>query len=305
MKIHATNVLGEPIQQGDRDWWALRLGIPTCSEFGRIMTAVKREYSKAARAYIAELLAEQWLGHPLDWGSTEWTQRGQEMEAKARQWYELERGVEVERVAFITDDEHTEGGSVDGLVGDDGVVEIKCRGAKAHMLCLLGEEPIASPLQVQGYLRLTGREWCDVVAFSEPSEITGKRLPPKLERVWRDDDYINSLSACLVQFKDDMAKVKEKLEALDRGGIVDDGGLRALLEASLKGRANSHPDALQPDEQDHFLARLRICMELGRLDDVDERNILADVRSGRWDNVRIMQKHLDRILALENVEVVP
>lgn len=295
MIVHATNALGEPIRQGDRDWWSLRLAIPTCSEFGRIMSPKKREYSDAARGYIAELLAEEILGRPLDWGDTGWTQRGKEMEDQARQRYELEKNLDVERCAFITDDEHTEGGSPDGLVGDDGILEIKCYGAKHHMACVLGLEEIASPLQVQGYMRLTGRQWVDVLAYNPT-------LPIRVQRVWRDDDYIHALSSCLDKFKADLAKMREKLRVvMDAGGIIEDDGLLAQLAASLGKKKASHPDALSPDEIVELVELLEVAKVRGIFDDADVRAILADVNAGRWDDVRNMRAHAQKQIGLELV----
>lgn len=291
MIVHTHDELGHEIRQGSSTWWALRCGKPTCSELHKVMTPAKREYSKAAHAYIADLLAEQMLGEPLEWGSTEWTERGTELEAKARAWYELERGVEVQRVAFITNDEGDEGGSPDGLVGEDGILEIKCYGASHHMRCLLGLEDIASPLQVQGLLRLTGRKWVDVLAWNP-------KLPPKLARVWRDDAFIDALDSCMQKFKDDMAKVKARLAVVSAGGGVEDDGLLAQLAASVRQRFESHPDALTPDELAEFQAQLPEAQARGIFDEKDVRAILADVKAGRWEDVRNMRAVMQRGLSL-------
>lgn len=226
MIVHTHDALGHEIKQGSRAWWLLRLGIPTVSALDRVMTPAKREYAKGARAYIADLLAEQMLGEPLDWGSTDWAERGTELETKARQWYEIERGVQVEQVAFISDDERTEGGSPDGLVGEDGGVEIKCYGASHHVRCLLGDEEIASPLQVQGLLRLTGRAWWDVLAYHPV-------LPCRLTRIVRDEPYIEAINKHLARFKDELAEARARLDFLAANGVVGDDSLRELLAASL------------------------------------------------------------------------
>ena len=300
--INRVDAAGIPIKQGSSAWHALRLGIPTASEFGRILTPKRMDYSAGARAYIAELLAEQILGHPLEMLTSDFMARGTELESQARQWYELERDVEVEQVAFVTDAEPaTEGGSPDGLVGTDGLIEVKCLSAKEHMLRLLGEEPVATASQVQGLLRVTEREWCDCIAYSAPSEISGKRLPPRLDRVWRDETYQDALGSCLDLFKLEMAQAKERLDLIGPEGVIDDGGLLSQLAASLRQRFKSHPDALAPDEVTAFEGELAQAVERGVIDEADARRILADVNAGRWEEVRAMRDHIARAIGLELV----
>ena len=225
--IHVTNDLGIEIKQGSSDWLALRCGIPTASKFASIITPAKMEYSKAAHGYAAQLIGEQILGHPLDIDSpdTIWTERGTEMEDEARKWLELERGYDIRQVAFVTSDDGTEGCSPDGLVGDDGAVELKVRSAKAHMSCLLGLEDVASVTQTQGILRVTQRQWIDVCGYSP-------KLPPVLYRVTPDETFQKALGVCLAQFKADMAKARKRLEAIGSARIDDN--LLATLAASVR-----------------------------------------------------------------------
>ena len=226
--IHTHDDLGHEIRQGSASWMALRCGRPTASRFSSIITPAKMEYSKAAHGYAAQLIGEQILGHPLDIDdevANAWTERGTEMEDEARKWLELERGYDIRQVAFVTSDDGSEGGSPDGLVSEDGIVELKVRGAKAHMGCLLGLEDVASVTQVQGLLRVTGRKWIDVCGYSP-------KLPPVLYRVTPDPVFQKALGECLAQFKADMAKAKERLEAIGSARIDDN--LLATLAASVR-----------------------------------------------------------------------
>lgn len=186
MKIH-------DVEQGTPEWLQLRLGIPTGSQFDRLLTPKTRKPAAARFKYRAELLAEWLLGYPIDNGSqTIWMERGTGLEAEARRWYEFEKGVTVQRVGFVTRDDGQVGCSPDGLVGDDGVLEIKCPSAVQHVLYLLGEEPDYLG-QCQGSLYITGRRWVDFLSYNPA-------LPPKLIRIHRDEEYIAALADVLDSF---------------------------------------------------------------------------------------------------------
>lgn len=242
MKIH-------DVEQGSDEWWALRTGRPTCSNLPRILTEKRLEYSKGARAYASELIAERLLGEPLDRsGAGVWSDYGKAGEDYARKWYEFHRDVDVEQVGFITTsvprvDKNDEpvfdenglvvdlfGGSPDGLVGDDGLIEIKCRGAKAHSRIMTGAETeIANRLQTQGYLWLTGRKWIDVVAFNPD-------LPKKIKREYVDEHVHEMIEGQLQRFFREMALAERKLR--DLGDVIEESEeLKWDLSESIKGEA--------------------------------------------------------------------
>ena len=193
-------------EQGSARWIAVRLGLPTCSRFDAIITPATRKPSKSAWGYRDELLAEWILGQPLDWGTTAWTERGTGLEAEARAFYELQKDVEVRQVGFILRDDGMVGGSPDGLVGEDGGLEIKCFGAKHHVACLLGED-VATLTQVQGNLWLSGREWWDVLAYNPA-------MPHRLIRVHRDEAYIKDLASAVDAFVTNLLAARERILAL-------------------------------------------------------------------------------------------
>ena len=153
------------VVQGSAEWHDLRLGIPTASAFHRILTPKGLKPSGQRHQYLAELIVERTTGRPYDSFSTTWSGRGNDLEAEARHWYEFDQDRTVEAVGFITNDTRTVGGSPDGLVDLDGLVEIKCRSRRRHIEVLLGHAEPASPAQVQGLLWLTERDWCDVVSY--------------------------------------------------------------------------------------------------------------------------------------------
>ena len=105
---------------------------------------------------------------------------------------------------------------------------------------MLGLESVAPYIQVQSILRLTGRKWCDSVAWNPT-------LPCVIERVLRDDGYIADLEACMVRFTAEMAKAKERLDAIGR--VRSDDGMLALLAASVKRKKSDPKGADEVIEQ--------------------------------------------------------
>lgn len=162
-----------PCIQGEGDWWEARRGMPTASEFSSIMTPVKRKKSGGQERYIAQLLADitclspkyfTGQGGPVN-AATEY---GRITEAKARRFYEQERGVTVRKVGFCKTDDGRFGASPDGLVDPDGCLELKCPERKTHMFYLLkGVLPNDYLCQVHGQLIVTGRKWVDFLSYCE------------------------------------------------------------------------------------------------------------------------------------------
>jgi len=159
----------------------------------------------ASVKYMHELLAEWATGYPADWGSTDFAERGKELEPEARDYYELQTDTEVQQVGFVLRDDGMVGASPDGLVADPGGLEIKCFGAKHHVAVLLGE-PFAT-LQVQGSLWVCEREWWDVLAYNP-------EMPSRIERVYRDESYISDLAAAVDVFNDKLLTARQTLLAL-------------------------------------------------------------------------------------------
>lgn len=209
MKVH--NVL-----QGSVEWEQLRLGIPTASRFDEILTPAHRKYSKGARKYIWELIAEEIMGEQIERPTTFAMERGTDLEPEARGWYAFDQDVAVETVGFVTSDDGTVGASPDGLINLDGGLEIKCPGAIKHMENLFGAD-IAKYGQVQGNIYVCERDWWDVVSYHP-------KLLPAVTRTYRDDGYIKDLEAALDQFKDELAEAREYIKKLG------DAGLRTITE---------------------------------------------------------------------------
>lgn len=149
--------------QQSPEWFALRKLKLTASNAQAI-----GNNGKGLETYVTEIMAEYLSAAPKENFSTKDTERGNELEEFARQMYELERGVTIKKVGFIEADEYL-GCSPDGLVGEDGGVEIKClNDVKHYRLMKDGEKEIDSAYlwQSQMNLFLTGRKWWDLIFYN-------------------------------------------------------------------------------------------------------------------------------------------
>lgn len=205
------------VQQGTTEWLALRAGIPTASQFDRIITP-QGKASGQVEKYLFALLAERMMGHPIIEQISAWMQRGNEMEAEAVDFYESQRELETEPIGFITNDEGTIGASPDRLVGEDGLLEIKVPAEHTHVSYLLKKAvDQAYYPQVQGQLWISGRKWLDILSYHP-------EMPPALIRVERDEAFIALLieavghfSVLLEEYAADLKKrgwIKEKPQAV-------------------------------------------------------------------------------------------
>lgn len=181
--------------QGSDEWRAVRLGVVTGSGFDEILTPTTLKPSKSADAYLARLVAETLIGAPVDEMSSSWMERGTEMEPRARAWYEIMRDVSVEQVGFITRDDGRVGISPDGLVGEDGGLELKVPSAATHVAYALNPGTLSAKYrgQTQGALYVTKRKWWDIASYNPA-------IDSVVERVYPDPAYLAALAPALDAF---------------------------------------------------------------------------------------------------------
>ena len=154
-------------QQGTHEWNVARQGLPTASELNRAVTS-KFELSTARHTYRNVLIAQSFDPNYglMEEIASKAVIRGSELEPEARRAYEFETNTEVQQVGFCTDDEKTWGASPDGLVGDDGCIEIKCPLAENHIAWLLaGTVPSRHLVQCHAVMAVCERKWCDFYAY--------------------------------------------------------------------------------------------------------------------------------------------
>ena len=194
-------------QQSTPEWHEARLGKATASKFQDILSEPRAKkdkdegkLSETANTYMMTLLAEiltgqqvELFGRPLEWGT--------EQEEPARIYYEFIYDVEVKALGFVMPNEQSLiGVSPDGLVGDKGMIEIKCPFNSVNHLktVLSGEMPKSHMAQVQGNLWVLEREWCDFISYDP--RMTSDNMKFFMKRIYRDDVYIKNLSQKLDSF---------------------------------------------------------------------------------------------------------
>lgn len=180
------------VQQNTQEWLDARVGVLTASNMDQVITPKTQKPSSSMDKLCFNSLAEVVLGRSLEDATTAFMQRGTEVEHEARLWYEMEHDVDIQRVGLCVSDDGRVGCSPDGLVGDDGALEIKCPSAGVHMKYLLsGVDDYY--VQIQGSLWVTGRKWWDFLSYCPG-------LPPVLLRYEPDKAFIAKLAECAAMY---------------------------------------------------------------------------------------------------------
>jgi putative phage-type endonuclease len=199
------------IEQRSEDWFAIRLGKATASNVHKVLAKTKTGYGADRANYMTQLVLERVTGTKADGYTNAEMQWGIDQEPFARAAYEAARSVLVDEVGFLQHPTiEMSGASPDGLVGNDGMVEIKCPSSKTALECWLAADPVESKYfaQMQWQMACAGRIWCDYVVFDP-------RMPAKAQlfvhRVMRDDQWIKATE---VEVKKFLAEVDAKVEAL-------------------------------------------------------------------------------------------
>jgi len=202
------------VMQGTQEWRLLRCGKVTASRIADVINFKENgEESAARRDYRLQVVTEMLTGIPYDYGfETPAMRWGKETEPLARIVYAELVGTDVEQIAFI--DHPTiprAGASPDGLIGKDGLLELKCPASFTHLNYLLIPGLIKEDYmgQVQWQLACTGRKWCDLVSYDP-------RMPEHLrvfiKHVKRDDVYISTITKEVNKFIDECRALVTTLE---------------------------------------------------------------------------------------------
>src|SRR5580692_665519 len=191
-------------EQGSAEWLFERLGHATASRFNDIIAKSAKGQPLAGReTYLWELVIERLTQQPSDHWTSSAMMWGSEQEQFARMTYEAQTGAMVEEVGF---ERHKSialcGGSPDGLLGEDGMIEIKCPfNSTNHLLTILNGMPDEHQAQTQGLLWILNREYCDFISF-DPRMPEHRRL--YVQRINRADDFIAMLEAEVRVFLNDV-----------------------------------------------------------------------------------------------------
>ena len=197
------------LPQGSDAWLRLRLGVPSTSSFGKIITPSGKRSSQFTE-YCNELLAELILGEREQFFKSPAMERGNELEPYAVQHYEELTGRKTKVVGFVTTDDSRIGCSPDRLVGTDGLLEVKCPLQKKHVSNLVsGDIDKQYYPQVMGQLMMTGRQWVDWMSYHPD-------MPASIVRLERDAEFISTLDDLLNEFIEEMDK---KINTLETKGV--------------------------------------------------------------------------------------
>lgn len=198
------------IKQGSQEWLDVRLGKVTASKVSAIMTNGKGgNMSKTAETYMMDLIAEILTGEPKPFFENDSIRWGNDNESSARAMYEIREWLEVKEVAFIKHSEFV-GVSPDGLVGDDGLLEIKCPNTTTQIKrALSGDYSADYKAQIQMQLWVSGRQWCDFLSFDPRLDCDAGYL---IQRVERDEEYIEDMKTRVEKFVNTMQETIKKLK---------------------------------------------------------------------------------------------
>jgi putative phage-type endonuclease len=200
------------MEQKSEEWFKARLGKVTASRVADVIAKTKTGYSASRENYMAQLVVERMTNTQAESFTNAAMQWGTDQEPFARAAYEVQQNVLVDETGLV--DHPTiemAGASPDGLVGEDGLVEIKCPNTATHIDTLLTQTvPGKYITQMQFQMACTGRQWCDFVSFDP-------RMPAKaqlfVKRVQRDDGFIKEMEQEITKF---LAEVTAKVEQLNK-----------------------------------------------------------------------------------------
>ena len=202
----------EMMDQGTEEWFTIRIGKVTASRVADVIAKTKTGYSATRDNYMAQLVCERLTGQKGESFTNAAMQHGTETEPLARAAYEALKDVLVDEVGFVPHPSiDMAGASPDGLVGSDGLLEIKCPNTATHIETLMSKTvPGKYNTQMQFQMACTGRQWCDFVSFDN-------RLPEQFQlfvkRVPRDDEFIKQMEDEVVKFLNELdIKIAQLME---------------------------------------------------------------------------------------------
>ena len=199
------------MEQGSTEWLQARCGSLGASQINEALATTKTGWGASRENLKNRIIAERLTGIPAETFKNAAMEWGTAQEDNARKAYEAHTGVFVDEmgIAYHPALKHTHA-SPDGLVGDDGLIEIKCPNTTTHIETLKAKKAPSKYInQMMWQMRCTDRQWCDFVSFDP-------RLPSHLQlfvtRVERDDAYIADLEAKVTEF---LTEVEKEIETLN------------------------------------------------------------------------------------------
>ena len=199
------------MEQRSEEWFQARLGLVTASRVADVLAKIKSGESASRRNYKIQLVSERLTGEKQETYINQAMQDGIDREAFARDRYVQQFG-EVEEVGFVKHPTLEAGASPDGMVGEDGILEIKCPMGSTHTETLMTQDvPSRYVPQIQFQLLVTGRKWCDFVSYNP---MFPEHLQVFVKRVEADPVYQKELESEVKQFLNEVDNVINKLKEI-------------------------------------------------------------------------------------------
>lgn len=203
------------IEQGTPEWLMARLGKITASKVAEVLAVTKNGPSERRTKYLWQLVSERLTGDFTRTYTNDAMLWGIENEPIAREFYEALNDVKVEQVGlYIHPRFDFAAASPDGLVGDDGLIEIKCLTTVNHIRAIYDNQPPKDYLpQVHWQMACTGRQWCDLTLFDP-------RVPLEMQlhtfRIERDDEEIEKMEDHVLTFNGEIEGIIAKLRSMKK-----------------------------------------------------------------------------------------
>lgn len=199
-------------EQRSEAWFQARCGCVTASRVKDILAKDAFGYSPARRSYLGEIIAQRLTGKVRASYSNAAMRRGTELEPVARQLYiHNNPDAKIQETGFIL---HPSikyfGASPDGLVNDDGLIEIKCPNSRTHLETIRNQKPrFDYIIQMHAQMMCTERHWCDFISYDD-------RLSPSLcyfkTRIIRDENLVKQIESEVIKFLDEVEKEIQFIE---------------------------------------------------------------------------------------------
>jgi putative phage-type endonuclease len=207
--------------QGSQEWKAARIARVTASRFGDVMSNGRGNAPSAtAKSYMFDLISESLTGKPSDEISAKSLEWGNKHEPEARAIYSMITERNVDRVGFAIHGKYPlVGASSDGLVGDDGCIEIKCPfNSTVHLKTMMtGCVPSEYHWQVQGGLWVLDRQWCDFISYDPRMPQSHRLVVIRVERVQLE---IDKLEEKIEAFLGEMATLTDEISVAAKACVA-------------------------------------------------------------------------------------
>lgn len=222
------------IIQGSQEWHSIRLGKVTASRVADVVAKTKSGPAASRGNYLSDLFLERVTGAAVEGFKSSAMQWGIDNEPDARAAYQFEKNMRVAQVGFVPHNSIAmAGASPDGLVGDNGLVEIKCPFPATHLETLkTGKIPANYITQMMWQMACTGRQWCDFISYDPRFPEWGRLF---IQRVPRDDARITELETEVVMFLKELSDTVQELTRKYGGAPVEDGEITDQVKLMMAG----------------------------------------------------------------------